>query len=231
MPSIHRIGPQTHVLGYFGSFRYCRNLGAKLGRTGAISKLDRATKSRLIFPQWMYLIHPIGPQTNVLERFGRFLYYTNFGANRAKLVINAQVRAMRSRRNFSQQTYPIHPIGPQTHVLGALGYFRYCTNFGAKRGGLVHRNFLQRTHPIHTIGPQTHVLVCFELFLYCRNFVAKWAKPVLLVHKFVQWCRVKFFSNEPTRYTPLDPRLMFWGVSDHSVIARTSVQNGPNWCH
>src|SRR6185312_8775963 len=30
---------------------------------------------------------------------------------------SAKVRAMKSRRNFSQRTHPIHPIGPQTNVL------------------------------------------------------------------------------------------------------------------
>src|SRR6185503_6068424 len=30
---------------------------------------------------------------------------------------SAKVRAMKSRRNFSQRTNPIHPIGPQTDVL------------------------------------------------------------------------------------------------------------------
>src|SRR6185437_6396981 len=29
----------------------------------------------------------------------------------------ANVRAMKSRRNYSQRTHPIHPIGPQTDVL------------------------------------------------------------------------------------------------------------------
>jgi hypothetical protein len=52
-------------------------------------------------------------------------------------AINAHVRETKSRRNFSQQTHPIHPLGHQTHILGRFGSFRYWMNFGAKRAGLV----------------------------------------------------------------------------------------------
>jgi hypothetical protein len=89
-------------------------------------------------------------------------------------------------------------------------------------------NFSQRTHPIHLIGPQTHVLGLFWLFRYCMNFGAKWPKWCL-------WCKLRTtkwhrnFLQRTHPSTPLDPKLMFWGISDHSVTARTSVQNGPNW--
>jgi hypothetical protein len=39
---------------------------------------------------------------------------------------------MKLRWLFSQQTHPIHSIGPKTHVLGRLGPFRYCTKVDAK---------------------------------------------------------------------------------------------------
>ena len=39
---------------------------------------------------------------------------------------------------------------------------------------------------------------------------AKWAE---LVQKFVLRSRVGIFRNEPTRSSPLDPKLMFWSVS------------------
>jgi hypothetical protein len=51
-------------------------------------------------------------------------------------AINAQVRATKPRRNFSQRAHLIHPIGPQTRVLELFGPFPYCTNFGAKRAEL-----------------------------------------------------------------------------------------------
>jgi hypothetical protein len=43
--------------------------------------------------------------------------------------------------------------------------------------------------------------------------------------------RRNFFRNERTRSTPLDPKLMFWSVSDCFVTAQKSMQNGPNWCN
>ena len=36
---------------------------------------------------------------------------------------SAKVRATKSHRYFSQRTHPIHPIGPQTHVLVCYGPF------------------------------------------------------------------------------------------------------------
>jgi hypothetical protein len=81
------------------------------------------------------------------------------------------------------------------------------------------------------MGPQTHVLGHFGLFRYCMNFSEKHAELVQLTHKFVQRSRFGIFFNERTRSTPLDPKLMFWGILDHFVIARTSEQTVPNWCN
>jgi hypothetical protein len=49
-------------------------------------------------------------------------------------------------RIFCNKTHPIHAMGPQTHILGRSGPFRYCTNFGANQadlGSLMHK-FIQR---------------------------------------------------------------------------------------
>jgi hypothetical protein len=48
------------------------------------------------------------------------------------------------------------------------------------------------------------------------------------MHKFMQQSRIEIFRNERTRSTPLDPKLMFWGVSHHFVTAQKLVQNGLN---
>ena len=39
------------------------------------------------------------------------------------------------------------------------------------------------------------------------------AKRAELVQKFVPRSRIRIFRNEPTRSTPLDPKLMFWCIS------------------
>ena len=41
------------------------------------------------------------------------------------------------------------------------------------------------------------------------------AKRAELVQNFVPRSRIEIFRNERTRSTPLDPKLMFWGVSYH----------------
>jgi hypothetical protein len=96
---------------------------------------------------------------------------------------------------------------------------------------LSRRNFSQRTHPIHTIRPKTHVLGHFVPFRYCTKVDAKLAELVPLSHRFIKESRARIFRVERTRTTALDSRLIFWGVSDHFVTARNSIQNWPNWCH
>jgi hypothetical protein len=86
---------------------------------------------------------------------------------------------------------------------------------------------------MNTLDPphwtKTYVLGHFGPFRYSTNFSAKQAEPVPLMHKFVEQSRVENFRNERTRSTPFDPKLMFWGVLDHFVTARTLGQNGSNW--
>jgi hypothetical protein len=91
--------------------------------------------------------------------------------------------------------------------------------------------FSQRTHPIHSIGPKTHVLGRVGLYRYCTKVDAKLAELVPLMPKFAKQTVILIFRNERTRSTPLDPKLMFWGISDRFVTARKLMQNWPNWCH
>ena len=80
---------------------------------------------------------------------------------------SAKVRAMKSRRNFSQQMHRSTPLYPKltfcciSYYLGAFGtvwlpYETWCKTgrTSAKvRAPKSRWNFLQRTHPIHPIGP------------------------------------------------------------------------------
>jgi hypothetical protein len=49
------------------------------------------------------------------------------------------------------------------------------------------------------------------------KFDAKLAEQVPLMHKFAKESRVRIFRNDCTRSTPLDAKLMFWGVPDQFV--------------
>jgi hypothetical protein len=146
---------------------------------------------------------------------------------------------MKSCLNFPLPTHPIHSVGPKTHVLGRLGPFRYCTKVNAKLdelAPLMHKFakwscvgfFSQRTHVIHSIGPKTHVLARFGPFHYSTKVFAKQTELVPLTHKFTKWSCVGFFLNERIRSTLLDPKLMFWGVSDRFGTVRKSMQNWPS---
>jgi hypothetical protein len=108
------------------------------GQTGAINAQVRATKSYQNFSQQTHPIHPNGLQTYVLGRFGPFSLLPVLQCKMGQIgALNAQVRTTKSHKNFSQRTHPIHPIGPQTHILGYFGTLHYCMNFGAKRAELV----------------------------------------------------------------------------------------------
>ena len=89
--------------------------------TGQISAKIRATKSRRNFSQRTHPIHSIGPKTDVLVRsvpLGAFGTVWLPYETRCKMGrTSAKVRATKSRRNFSQQTYRVHPIRPQIDVL------------------------------------------------------------------------------------------------------------------
>jgi hypothetical protein len=71
----------------------------------------------------------------------------------------------------------------------------------------------------------------FGPFCYCTKVDAKLAELVLLSHKLVKESRIGIFGNERTRSPPLDPKLMFWGGSNHFVTPQKSMQTLLNWCH
>ena len=99
--------------------------------TGRTSAKVRATKSRRIFHNERIRSSPIHRKLT----FWCVLYY--LGAFRTVWLpcetrcrtgqSSANLRATKSRRNFSQRTHPIHPIDPKltfscvSHNLGALG--------------------------------------------------------------------------------------------------------------
>jgi hypothetical protein len=91
--------------------------------------------------------------------------------------------------------------------------------------------FSQRTNLFHSIGPKTHILGRLGPFRYCMKVDAKLAELAPLTHKFAKQTVVLIFRNERARSTPLDPKLMFWGISDCFVTARKSMENWPNWSH
>ena len=51
------------------------------------------------------------------------------------------------------------------------------------------------------------------MFHYYTKLGAKQVELVQLMHKFVPFNRIRIFRNVHTQSTPLDPKLMFWGVS------------------
>jgi hypothetical protein len=84
---------------------------------------------------------------------------------------------------------------------------------------MLRQMFSQRTHQIHPIVDQSQVLGHFGPFRYYMNFGVKLAKLVSLMHKIVQQSRIRISRNERTTYSSLDPKLMFWGISDRSITA------------
>ena len=114
-----------------------------------------------------------------------------------------------------------------------LGPFCYCTKLAAKRAKLVQlmQKFVPRclVRIFATNAPDPHHWTldsCFCMFhsvrmhlgpfCYCTKLAAKRAKLVQLMQKFRLRCLIKFFCNERSRSTLLDPKIMFWCVSFRS---------------
>jgi hypothetical protein len=86
----------------------------KNGRTAAIDAPVHATKLRWKFLQRTHPIHPIGPQTHILEHFGQFCYSMKFGAKRAKLLQLMHKFVPRSRvRIFHNECTWCTPLDPK----------------------------------------------------------------------------------------------------------------------
>jgi hypothetical protein len=130
---IHPIGPQTHVLGHFGPFRYCINIGAKWTElVPLMHKFVQRSRVGIFHDEWTRSIL-LDAKLMCWGLSDSFLIARTLRRNGA---INAEVRATKSLQNFSQRAHPIHPIGSQTDVLGHFEPFHYCTNFGAKQAEL-----------------------------------------------------------------------------------------------
>ena len=101
-----------------------------------------------------------------------------------------------------------------------LGQHRRCLrpenpNYNATRARL------QRTVSVRSDRPHAwtrafrHGRVPLSCLPRARLTFKLGAKRAELVQKFVPRSRVRIFRNEPTRSTPLDPKLIFWCISYH----------------
>ena len=104
---------------HLGLFCYGSKVNKKLAEL--VQLMQRfVPRSRFIISQNDYARStPIGPLNSCFVAFhsarvelGMFHYGSKLGAKRAECgAIIANVRAIKSHRNFSQQTHLIHPIG------------------------------------------------------------------------------------------------------------------------
>ena len=141
-------------------------------KTGRTSAKVRATKSRRNFSQRTLLIHPIGPQTDVLVRFVLFGCIripfgclTKLSTKRGELVQKFVPRScfgiFHNERTRSTPLDPKMPFWCVSYYLGAFGtvwlpYETRCKTgrTSAKvRATKSRQNFSQRTQPIQPIGP------------------------------------------------------------------------------
>jgi hypothetical protein len=103
----------SYYLGAFGTVWLPYETRCKMGRTSA---KVRATKSRQNFSQRTHPIRPLDPKLTFwcisyyLGAFG--ILWLPYESRCTTSRTSAKVRATKSRRNFSQRTHPIHPIGP-----------------------------------------------------------------------------------------------------------------------
>ena len=108
---------------------------------------------------------------------GPFGCLTILGAKWAELV--QKVRDTRSRRNFSQRTQPIHPIGPYTDILVRFVHLVASEPFGCltKLGG-------KRTELVQMLEPRS----CVRIFRNERT------RSTPLDPKLMFWCISYYFG-------------------------------------
>ena len=104
----------------------------------------------------------------------------------------AKVRATKSRRNFSQQTYQVHPIRPQTDVLMCF------VLFGCILGCLVGlRNSMQN-------GPNKCKSLWHEVV--SQFFATNMPNPPPLDPKLMFWCVSYYLGSFGTVWLPYETR-------------------------
>ena len=109
---------------YLGPFRCLKKFGAKRAEMEQLMQ-KFVPQSRVgIFCNKRSRFTPLEPELLfwcILYSLGAFgivsLPYITRCKTGGHCAINSKVRATKSCRNFSQRTLPIHPIGPQTHLL------------------------------------------------------------------------------------------------------------------
>jgi hypothetical protein len=137
MHPIHPIVLKLMFLGHFGLFRYCTNFSAKRAKHVRLMHKFMQRSRVGMFRNERIRSTPFVPKLMFWAFRTISLLHELWCKTGSTGAINALVRATKSRRNFSQRTHPIHPIGPQTHVLWRFRPFRYCKKFGAKCAELV----------------------------------------------------------------------------------------------
>ena len=117
---------------------------------------------------------------------------------------SAKVRATKSRRNLSQRTHPILPVGPYTNVL--LCFRTVWVHFGN-----------ERTRSTQLDPKLTFCCVSYYLGAFGTVCLPYETRCKLLVPR----SRVGIFRNKCTRSTPLDPKLTFCCVSYYFIAFGT----------
>ena len=109
----------SYDLGAFGTVKLPYETQGKTGRTSA--KVRATKSSRIFFRDERIQSTPLEPKVmfwRVSYHLGAFRTIMLPYETRGKTFrICVKVRATKSCRSFSRRTHPIHPIGPQTHVL------------------------------------------------------------------------------------------------------------------
>jgi hypothetical protein len=117
-------------------------------------------------------------------------------------------------------------VTPEKSMQTWPNWCNYCTNSLKK----VSLEFFTTNAPNPLHGTQNSCFVAFRTFRHRTKVDAKLTELVPLTHKFAKQSRVGIFRNERKRSTPLDPKLIFRGISNHFVTPQKSIQTWPNWC-
>src|SRR6187551_190669 len=110
---MHVVGPNSDVLVRFGQFRYCAKYHANVGLNAPIRVVNETTHSFDPETKRTHPMHVVGPNSDVLVRFGQFRYCAKYHAN---VGLNAPIRVVNETTHSfdpeTKRTHPMHVVGP-----------------------------------------------------------------------------------------------------------------------
>ena len=186
----------------------------------------------------MHPIHRVWPKTHVCCVFGVSVFDGRTVRNSPGMSVLLTFGTKNLQLDFPQQTHPIHPVWPKTHVCCVFGVSVFdgkmvvkspgrsiIATFGTKKLAV---EFSATNAPNPPRLTQNSCLLHFRTFGFRRKNAAKLTEEDRYSDFRNQKTWSSIFCNERTQCTPFDPKLMFVAFSElrFSMVQRRKTRPG-----